>query len=258
MFPQDKAEKLLYDAALYVHHLGYRPVCIALHGSQNYGLDTPQSDFDFQCIVVPTLSDLIKNKLISTTLEYHGGLIEVKDVREQVKCMVKMNPTYLEVFLTPYVINLCEVPQMIQIKGMIPQLLKERGKLYMEALNGIFTRYVMRTVLNAGKDYNPKAGYQAYRVACMMMAYMQKQEFLMRINGADAEAIIRIKNHHENAAAVSNIMEMLRKEVRNMMTESRNTFPDPAYETANRMKKLAEEMIMDFIVGDKKIIIQEG
>ncbi len=257
MLPQDAAEQMLYDAALCVYRLGYQPVYIAIHGSQNYGLDTPQSDFDYQCVVVPTLNDLIQNKLISTTLEYRGGLIEVKDIREQVKCMVKMNPTYLETFLTSYAIKLCDVPQIDQIKGMIPQLLKERGKPYMEALNGIFTRYVTQTMLNNGKDYDSKAGYQAYRMMCMMRFYMGRQAFLMRVNDAEAEAIMKIKNHQEDAKTVSIIMAILQQIVRRMMDEARRKLPDPSYETANKMKELAGDMITSFIVGNKKIIMQE-
>ncbi len=86
---------------------------------------------------------------------------------------------------------------------------------------------------------------------------MGRQAFLMRVNDAEAEAIMKIKNHQEDAKTVSIIMAILQQIVRRMIDEARRKLPDPSYETANKMKELAGDMITSFIVGNKKIIMQE-
>ena len=43
-----KLEKVLKDALEFVESLGYNVWVVNLYGSQNYKMDTPQSDYDFK------------------------------------------------------------------------------------------------------------------------------------------------------------------------------------------------------------------
>lgn len=52
-----------------------------LYGSQNYNLDTKESDFDYFEIVCPNFEDLYKGVKLSKDVETENGLIKVKDVR---------------------------------------------------------------------------------------------------------------------------------------------------------------------------------
>lgn len=79
---------------------------IFLQGSQNYGLDTPQSDVDTKLIVIPTFDDIVRNrKPISTThIRENDEHIDIKDVRLFFNLFLKQNMNILEVLFTPYCI----------------------------------------------------------------------------------------------------------------------------------------------------------
>lgn len=77
---------------------------IALYGSQNYNIDTPNSDVDVKAIYVPSLSEAItENHWLSR--EYHdenGQHCEIKDIREMCKMYSKQNINFLETLFTEY------------------------------------------------------------------------------------------------------------------------------------------------------------
>ena len=82
---------------------GLNPIYTALFGSQNYGLDTENSDIDIKVIVLPTLHDLALNKQpISQTFEGEDGLYDVKDIRLMFQNFKKQNINFLEILFTPY------------------------------------------------------------------------------------------------------------------------------------------------------------
>lgn len=76
---------------------------IALYGSQNYQLDTENSDVDSKMLVIPTLDDLIRGTMVS--YEYimdNGEHCDVKDIRKMFQCFKKQNINYLEILFTDY------------------------------------------------------------------------------------------------------------------------------------------------------------
>ena len=42
-----------------VVELGYEPLVVNLYGSQNYEMETENSDFDFKAIVLPSVNNVI-------------------------------------------------------------------------------------------------------------------------------------------------------------------------------------------------------
>lgn len=90
-------------AAKYLTNSGYEVLYVSLYGSQNYGIDTPNSDRDWKAVVLPSLEDIIKNKKpVSKTCEFEGGLIDVKDVRLMFECYKKQNVNFIETLFTSY------------------------------------------------------------------------------------------------------------------------------------------------------------
>lgn len=81
-------------------------VGIFLQGSQNYGLDTPNSDVDTKLIVVPSFKDIAMNKKpVSTThIRANTEHIDWKDIRLYVETFKKQNLNFLEILFTPYFI----------------------------------------------------------------------------------------------------------------------------------------------------------
>lgn len=101
----DYLKSELYKCRDYLKGKGYNIVYLCIFGSQNYGLDIYtddyKSDIDFKAVIIPTLDDLVYNcKPISTTIEYNGGQIDLKDIRSWVDTLVKANPTYIETLYT--------------------------------------------------------------------------------------------------------------------------------------------------------------
>lgn len=81
-----------------------RIVALALQGSQNYGLDTPDSDIDTKLIVTPSFYELAMNeKPVSRTFvrdnEEH---IDEKDIRLYIETFRKGNMNFLEILFTDF------------------------------------------------------------------------------------------------------------------------------------------------------------
>lgn len=83
-----------------------RIVGIFLQGSQNYGLDTENSDVDTKLIVTPSFEDLaMNNKPVSTThIRENQEHIDFKDIRLYIDCFRKQNLNFLEILFTDYAI----------------------------------------------------------------------------------------------------------------------------------------------------------
>jgi len=79
-------------------------VCIALQGSQNYGLDTENSDVDTKLITIPSLDELIFNrKPVSTThVRANNEHIDYKDLRLMFQTFRKQNLNFIEILFTDY------------------------------------------------------------------------------------------------------------------------------------------------------------
>lgn len=92
-----------------VVELGYEPLVVNLYGSQNYEMETENSDFDFKAIVLPSINDVICNHPpISTSIVFNSGLrdnsglIDIKDIRLMWNNYKKQNPNFIETLFTPY------------------------------------------------------------------------------------------------------------------------------------------------------------
>lgn len=79
-------------------------VGVFCQGSTNYGLDTPDSDIDTKCIVVPTFKDVaLARKPVSTThVLPNNEHCDGKDVRLYMETFRKQNLNFLEILFTPY------------------------------------------------------------------------------------------------------------------------------------------------------------
>jgi predicted nucleotidyltransferase len=83
-----------------------RIVGIFVYGSQNYGLDTPESDLDTKCIIVPTFEEICFNKkpVSYTHVRANNEHIEFKDIRLMMKEFRKQNMNFVEILFTKYYI----------------------------------------------------------------------------------------------------------------------------------------------------------
>jgi len=83
---------------------GYEVAGIFLYGSQNYGLDYEDSDYDTKAIVIPTFENYVHSKTrISTVLiTPENEHIDVKDIRSMFDNLAKSNINFLEILFTKF------------------------------------------------------------------------------------------------------------------------------------------------------------
>lgn len=78
---------------------------VFLKGSQNYGLDTEESDIDAVALLIPTKEMLIsKLKLNSHSISSQYGIISVMDIRDFGQGLLNGNPQMLEMLNTKFYI----------------------------------------------------------------------------------------------------------------------------------------------------------
>ena len=80
---------------------------VFVYGSQNYNINTENSDVDTKAILIPTIEDLCLRQPVTRELHLENGEhCEIKDIREMVKMFKKQNINFLEILYTDYyVIN---------------------------------------------------------------------------------------------------------------------------------------------------------
>lgn len=79
-------------------------VGIFLQGSQNYNMDTENSDIDSKLLVLPTLKEIasLKEPKSSTHILPNGEHLDYKDIRLFINTLYKQNINFLEILYTDY------------------------------------------------------------------------------------------------------------------------------------------------------------
>ncbi len=79
-------------------------VGIFLQGSQNYGLETPDSDVDTKLVVTPTFNQIAFNKqpVSSTHVRENDEHIDFKDIRLYIDTFRKQNINFVEILFTKH------------------------------------------------------------------------------------------------------------------------------------------------------------
>lgn len=86
-----------------IHDLGYQHIMTVLVGSQNYELDSENSDIDTYSFVAPSLYDLMTGKEpLSKEYEVEDGKCVIKDIRLAFKLLRKPSPNSIECFTSKY------------------------------------------------------------------------------------------------------------------------------------------------------------
>ena len=87
----------------FIHDPGYQHIITVLVGSQNYNLDSENSDIDTYSFVAPKIEDLIYGKEpISKEYDVEDGKCVVKDIRLGLNLLRKPSPNSVECFVSEY------------------------------------------------------------------------------------------------------------------------------------------------------------
>lgn len=120
-----------------------RVACLGLYGSQNYNMDSENSDIDCECFIFPTRDDIIfGNRLYSTCINTSYGTCHVKDIRMAFNELRKASPNILEVFATPYALINIEYSHLFsQIDDCINYFAVLNPYRFIHGLEGLLRRY---------------------------------------------------------------------------------------------------------------------
>lgn len=165
-----------------------RIVGIFLQGSQNYGLDTENSDIDTKLIVTPTFNDLAFNlKPVSTThIRENNEHIDFKDIRLMLQTFRKHNINFIEILFTPYYIlnpryeyfweQLIAKREMIAHSDPLATFKAMRG-VALEKYHALSHPYPSKADILAKYGYDPKQLHHLLRIDRFMEAFMDDNTY---------------------------------------------------------------------------------
>ena len=170
------------------HFTNHAVFYCGLYGSQNYGLNTDDSDVDTKCMVLPPFRDVVLGrKMVSTDLaDPYGALCNVKDVRAMFDNFFKGNVNFVEVLYTEYfsvgVDYLAEAKELRDHRDMVAN--RDPLKLMEMAAGMARQKYVAfnkpfesKKEVLAKYGYDPKQLHHLGRLAYFMTDYMAAGDF---------------------------------------------------------------------------------
>lgn len=150
-------------------------VGIFLQGSQNYGLETKDSDIDTKLITTPTLNEFIYNRKPMSTTHFRANKehIDFKDIRLMFDTFRKQNLNFIEILFTDYkIINPMYAKEWNKLIAANEIIAHYNPYFAVKAMSGIALgkRYALTKETETHKeafekfDYDPKQLYQLVRI----------------------------------------------------------------------------------------------
>ena len=247
-------EEKLQNAARHAAALGYSPVYVSLHGSQNYGLavdtDAYQSDYDFKCIVLPSLWDLVEGrKPASLTVDTQDGQIDIKDIRVFCDALERMNPAYLESVATENCLIL--EPQMEEICALLPALMQERASRFAQACEGLFEDKAKKMCHDGPAahekivrfGYDGKQAHHMYRLLLQLRDFEQRGVFQLEAPKEEHELLIRLKLNEIPLEMAQKMIEGWRFEMRELCKRIEQKYGLLKSEAHREIVRISREMM---------------
>ena len=169
----------------------YQPnhiIALCLQGSQNYELETLNSDVDTKCIVTPSFKDIVLNKMpVSTThVLDNNEHLDAKDIRNYISCFRKQNLNFLEILFTDYFIinpmytdswnKLLDARE--EIAHMNPfRAVKSMKSVALEKYHAMEHPYPSKLDVLAKYSYDPKQLHHLVRVDNYLTRYINGESY---------------------------------------------------------------------------------
>lgn len=200
---QKRVQEHYEEAGLYFYD--EQIVGVFLQGSQNYGLETPESDVDTKCIVTPSFYDIALNKKPKTGTHVldNGEHLDYKDVRLYFETFRKQNLNFLEILFTDYkIIN----PDYQELWGILESHREEIAHLNpyyaVKAMTGVayekYRKLFIRTEVNAERfdkyEYDPKQLFHLFRIEEFIEDYIKGYPFKECMTSSDPGGLIEVKH----------------------------------------------------------------
>lgn len=237
-------KKILQEAKEEVEKLWYEVYYIWLYGSQNYNLDTEKSDYDFKCIILPSLEDLAYNtKPISKVIDFWDWQIDIKDIRTYIDSAVKVNINFIEILSTDYYIGWEE------IRAFFKHLLDEMPMQYLKACYGMIRdKFHALTQPYPSKAYeietfwyDPKQLMHIKRLLMLMYRYLD-WDYSFKHDEFEREYLLNIKSWRIPLEDAQILADQWIEEASKLLIER-----EEIYNTKNEIIKWSRDLIINHI-----------
>lgn len=183
-----------------------RIVCLILQGSQNYQLDTENSDIDTKLIVTPTLDDIIfARKPVSTThIRDNDEHIDFKDLRLMFGTYRKQNLNFVETLFSKYsIVNplyadewnlLIQHNESIARYSPVAAVRTMKG-IAMEKYHAMEHRYPSKADIIDKYGFDSKQLHHLLRVEEYLKRYTNGEPYADCLISKQAEYLKNVKTH---------------------------------------------------------------
>ena len=191
---------------------------IGLQGSQNYGLETENSDIDTKMLVLPTFSDFVKNnEPISTTkIMPNEEHCDVKDIRKYWELLRKQNINFVELIFTNYIIVHPEYEKFWKeirdnreaIARYNPyRAVKSMKGMSLEKYNALTHRYPSKEAVIDKFGYDPKQLHHIVRLKYFIEDYTEGLPYEFCLRPHRQKELRELKNEGLKDASVEYVKE---------------------------------------------------
>lgn len=250
-----KCEEVAHDLKKKWYNVFY----VGLYGSQNYNLHTEKSDYDFKALIIPTLSDLVKNsKPLSKVYEYEWGQVEVKDIRNYIESAVKVNINFLEILSTQYF--WCDDDELADkmrsffvplIKNQWCQYLRATHWMMMQKFHALRHPFPSKLDVIAKFGYDPKQLCHIQRLSFEIFDYCKGITPNFIVDWDERDLLMWLKEWKVPNSAVDSYVESILHSTQIVMDEYLSTHKD-SFEIKEQMIMFSQDLITNYIIWTHK------
>lgn len=225
-----------------------RIFALCLQGSQNYLLDTPESDIDTKCLVIPSFKEIVMNKKpISTThIRANDEHIDLKDIRNYWACFKKQNINFIEILFTDFFIvhwqyadiwyNICKRKEDIARLNPYAAVKTMKG-MAMEKYHALEHLYPSKVDLINKYGFDGKQLSHLLRLEPFIQEYINDKPYADCLIAKDPEYLIAVKRNQ-----IYNL-----EEAREIATRSLNNITKIADDFCSKIKNENNPNVEQFL-----------
>ena len=221
---------------------------LCLQGSQNYLLDTPESDIDTKCLIIPSFKEIVMNKKpISTThVRANDEHIDLKDIRNYWACFKKQNINFIEILFTDFFIvhwqyadiwyNICKHKEDIARLNPYAAVKTMKG-MAMEKYHALEHPYPSKVDLINKYGFDGKQLSHLLRLEHFIQEYINDKPYADCLIATDPDYLIAVKRNQ-----IYNL-----EEAREIATRSLNNITKIADDFCSKIKNENNPNVEQFL-----------
>ena len=235
-------------------------VYLALVGSQNYGLDTPESDIDTKCCVLPSWKDITQahQPYGHTYIRDNNEHIDITDFRSMMNILKKQNINFLEqLFTYDYLINETYSHEIEELRRHREAIAHYNPYKCVQTMGGIAKSKESRILRPLGEEknktfekfgYHPKELAQLYRIYCFLASYTRGLTFEISLKNVNRIEYLTLKTEKLPIEEVKDTIEFYISSVKeveqNFLATHENTHA-PAVDSL--MEEITESIFKKYL-----------